>query len=166
MPIFGKFAYAAGVSPGALLLVRFALAAALLATLLLLRPRLRRGPVGPPAARRRGLVLALGLGMVGYAAQASLYFSALRHMDASLLALILYTYPILVTVAAVLMGRDRLTPARAVALITATGGTLLVLLGAGGLSASPIGAVLAFGSAVVYSAYILVADRVVHQLPP
>src|SRR3954469_3983760 len=107
MPIFGKFAYAAGVSPGALLLVRFALAAALLATLLLLRPGLRRGPVGPPAARRRGLVLALrrgrgggpvgppggprrglvlavGLGMVGYAAQASLYFSALRHMDASL----------------------------------------------------------------------------------
>jgi len=166
MPIFGKFAYAAGVSPGALLLVRFGLAAAILAGLLLLRPGLRRYPAGAPASRRRGLVIALGLGVVGYAAQASLYFSALRHMDASLLSLILYTYPVLVTVAAVVLGRDRLTPGRGIALVTASGGTLLVLLGAGGLRASPIGALLAFGAAVVYTAYILVADTVVHQLPP
>ena len=42
MPIFGRFAYGAGVSPGALLLVRFSLAAALLTMLLLARPGLRR----------------------------------------------------------------------------------------------------------------------------
>lgn len=38
MAIFGKLAYDAGVSPGALLLVRFSLAAALLGMVLLLRP--------------------------------------------------------------------------------------------------------------------------------
>lgn len=93
MAIFGKFAYEAGVSPGALLLVRFSLAAAALAMLLLLRPGLRRGEPArhPPTTRRRVLATAVGLGAVGYATQASLYFSALQVMDASLLSLILYT---------------------------------------------------------------------------
>ncbi|MFC0505168.1 DMT family transporter [Micromonospora costi] len=175
MAIFGKLAYEAGVSPGALLLVRFSLAAAVLAVLLLLRPGLRRDNAQrnggeatrePATARRRVLATAVGLGAVGYAAQASLFFSALQRMDASLLSLILYTYPVLVTVAAVLLGRDRLTPGRVTALVAASGGTLLVLLGAGGGSFHPLGALLAFGAAVTYTIYILVADSVVHRLPP
>lgn len=112
------------------------------------------------------LATAIGLGAVGYAAQASLFFSALQLMDASLLSLILYTYPALVTVAAVLLGRDRLTRRRSAVLVAASGGTLLVLLGAGGVSFHPLGASLAFGSAITYTIYILVADTVVHRLPP
>ncbi|MEU4478875.1 DMT family transporter [Micromonospora sp. NPDC023966] len=170
MAIFGKLAYDAGVSPAALLLVRFSLAAALLGTVLLLRPGLRRAEPGPqrgaPAGLGRVLAIAIALGAVGYAAQASLFFSALQLMDASLLSLILYTYPVLVTVAAVLLGWDRLTPGRSAALLAASGGTLLVLLGAGGLSFHPLGALLAFGSAITYTVYILVADTVVHRLPP
>lgn len=174
MAIFGKLAYQAGVSPGTLLLVRFSLAAALLGMVLLVRRDLRREAPGPPggragrpaAARRRLLATAVGLGAVGYATQASLFFSALRLMDASLLSLILYTYPVLVTVAAVLLGRDRLTPGRGAALVAASCGTLLVLLGAGGVSFHPLGALLAFGAAITYTGYILVADTVVHRLPP
>ncbi|MGN9911549.1 DMT family transporter [Phytohabitans sp. LJ34] len=205
MAIFGKLAYDDGVSPGALLLVRFGLAAALLWAVLLARPGLRRtepsprqveaaepGPrrveaagsdrrgvaaaapdrrpgeaAGRPAVTRgRALATAVGLGAIGYATQASLFFSSLELMDASLLALILYTYPVLVTVAAVLLGRDRLTGGRGAALAAASGGTLLVLLGAGGGSFHPLGALLAFGSAVTYTVYILVADTVVHRLAP
>ncbi|WP_088992513.1 DMT family transporter [Micromonospora echinaurantiaca] len=174
MAIFGKLAYQAGVSPGTLLLVRFSLAAALLGMVLLVRHDLRREAPGPPgepadrpaAARRRLLATAVGLGAVGYATQASLFFSALQLMDASLLSLILYTYPVLVTVAAVLLGRDRLTPGRGAALVAASCGTLLVLLGAGGVSFHPLGALLAFGAAITYTGYILVADTVVHRLPP
>ncbi|MEV6599423.1 DMT family transporter [Actinoplanes sp. NPDC051346] len=171
MAIFGKLAYDAGVTPGALLLVRFTLAAVLLAAVLLLRPGLRRAEPHPhrgePAVGRgRALATAVGLGAVGYAAQASLFFAALRRMDASLLSLILYTYPVLVTVAAVLLGRERLTPARVVALLVASLGTLLVLLGAGGGSFAPVPALLAFGAAITYTIYILVADTVVHRLAP
>ncbi|MEV4510183.1 DMT family transporter [Dactylosporangium sp. NPDC049525] len=179
LAIFGKFAYDAGVSPSALLLVRFTLAAALLGAVLLLRPDLRRaapggrrsaGPADQAPTRRlpahRVLATAIGLGAIGYAAQASLFFSALRLMDASLLSLILYTYPVLVTVAAVLLGRDRLTARRAAALVAASAGTLLVLAGAGGASFHPLGALLGFGSAAVYTVYILVADTIVHRLPP
>jgi drug/metabolite transporter (DMT)-like permease len=182
MAIFGKLAYDAGVSPGALLLVRFALAAVLLGIVLLVWPAQRRAASDPqreavadpqreavagrPAMTRgRVVATAVGLGAIGYATQASLFFSALQVMDASLLALILYTYPALVTVAAVLLRRDRLTPARGAALAAASGGTLLVLLG-GAVNFHPLGTLLALGSAIAYTVYILVADTVVHRLAP
>ena len=161
LAIFGKLAYAAGVSPAALLLVRFGLAAALLGLLVAARRDRARTRLTP------GLLLtALGLGAVGYATQAGLYFAALQRMDAALLSLVFYTYPLLVTVTAVLAGRDALTPARGAALVAASGGTLLVLLGSGGGSFHPLGVGLAFGAALTYTAYILVADTVVHRLPP
>jgi drug/metabolite transporter (DMT)-like permease len=170
MAIFGKLAYAAGVSPGALLLLRFTVAAVLLGLLLALRPGLR---TSPPASARpartsrvRLLVTALGLGALGYATQATFYFSALQRVDASLVALVLYTYPALVTVAAAALGRERLTAGRSAALVVASGGTLLVLLGAGGFRVDRIGVALAFGAAVTYTVYILVADTVVHRLSP
>ena len=169
MAIFGKLAYADGVSPGALLLLRFSMAAVLLGLLLALRPGLRVAPPSPGGARTtraRLLVTALGLGALGYATQATLYFSALQRIDASLVALVLYTYPALVTVAAALLGRERLTPARSAALTVASLGTLLVLLGAGGFGFDPVGVALAFGAAVTYTVYILVADSVVHRLSP
>ena len=161
MAIFGKFAYDAGVSPGTLLLIRFTLAAVLLGALLLARPALRS-----PLPRGRVLAVAALLGAIGYALQASLFFAALQRMDASLLSLILYTYPALVTVVAALTGRDRLTRARGVALVAASAGTLLVLLGAGAVAFDPLGALLGFGSAVVYTAYILVSDTVVPRMTP
>jgi drug/metabolite transporter (DMT)-like permease len=177
MPIFGKLAYQAGLSTGALLLLRFCLAAAVLGALLLLRPRLRRpaprtmasprATASRPPGGARLVVLAILLGAVGYAAQAGLYFSALTRLDAPLVALVLYVYPALVTVAAVGLGRDRLTPRRAAALIVSSAGTLLVLLGAGGdVRLDLVGVALALGAAVTYTSYILVADRAVHRMPP
>ncbi|WP_245871164.1 DMT family transporter [Asanoa hainanensis] len=166
MAIFGKLAYDAGVSPGALLLVRFTLAAVLLGLVLLLRPGLRGTAAERGTTTARVLLVAVGLGAIGYATQASLFFAALERMDASLLSLILYTFPVLVTVSAVLLGRDRLTPARGAALVAASCGTLLVLLGAGAVSFQPVGALLAFGAALTYTVYILVADTVVHRLAP
>ena len=170
MAIFGKLAYAAGVSPGALLLLRFTVAALLLGLALALRPGLRttrprvERPAGP--TRVRLLVTALGLGALGYATQASLYFTALRRVDASLVALVLYTYPALVTLAAAALGRERPTAGRLAALVVASCGTLLVLLGAGGFSVDRMGVALAFGAAVTYTGYILVADTVVAHLSP
>ncbi|GIF15987.1 DMT family transporter [Actinoplanes teichomyceticus] len=160
MAVFGKLAFQAGVTPGTLLLVRFTLAAAILAAF----HRARPGATGRIPART--VATALGLGVFGYAVQAGLYFAALRRMDASLLALIFYVYPLLVTVAAVLLGRDRLTPRRRAALAAASGGTLLVLLGAGELDFDVVGALMAFGCALTYTGYILVSDTVVHRVPP
>lgn len=160
MAIFGKLAYDAGVTPGALLIVRFSLSAVLLAAVLLVR----RGGIRPIPGRV--LIIAIGLGAIGYAAQASLYFAALERMDATPLSLILYTFPAMVTVAAALLGRDRLTPARIVALAVASTGTVLVLLGAGSGDINTVGAMLGFGAALTYTVYILVADTVIHRIDP
>jgi drug/metabolite transporter (DMT)-like permease len=172
MAIFGKLAYEAGVSPGALLLLRFTLAAVVLGLLLAIRPDLRVArPAAAPARRSNSLtkqlvLTALGLGAIGYATQASFYFAALERVDASLVALVLYTYPALVTVAAVVLGREVLTPIRLTAVVVASAGVLLVLLGVGGVSLDVAGVALAFGAAVTYTAYILVADSAVHRISP
>src|SRR5947209_4909488 len=94
MPIFGKLAYQAGVAPGALLLMRFTLAAALLGALLVVRPQLRAHrpaqplpapPLPVPHRPRAGVVLAaLCLGAIGYAGQAAFYFAAFARVDATL----------------------------------------------------------------------------------
>lgn len=178
--VIAKLGYRAGVTPEALLLLRFAVAAALLWLLLLLVPRLReplQAPAdGKSAFRRRHalprgrsgvLWTALGLGAVGYATQAAFYFAALERIDAALVALVLYTYPALVTLAAALLGREPLTPRRLLALTVSACGTLLVLLGGGsGVNLDMIGVALAFGGAVTYTVYILISDGVVHRLPP
>ena len=123
MAIFGKLAYDAGVEVGDLLLVRFALAAALLLAVAAATGALRGLP-------RRSVLAGLAMGAIGYATQSGLYFNALERMDASLLALILYVYPALVLVGAVALGRERASVRRVAALLIALAGTALVLAGA------------------------------------
>ncbi len=168
MAVFGKLAYAAGVTPGQLLVFRFVIACAVLAVALAVRPNLRSGPLLRTGGMSTGraVVVALGLGVFGYAIQSTLYFTALQHMDASLLSLIFYTYPVLVTVASVILRRTRLTAARVTALTVASLGTVLVLLGAAAGALDLTGTLLAVGTAVTYTGYILVAETVVGRLPP
>ena len=166
MAVFGKLAFGAGVTSESLLLMRFTAAALLLGALLLIRPSLRRHDVGEPRSLWPPALIALGLGAFGYAVQASLYFAALERLDAPVVALVLYTFPVMVTVAAVLLGRERFTAPRVIALMTATAGVGLVLAGAGGLGFNGLGVALAFGAAITYTVYILVADTVLHRLAP
>src|SRR4051794_11605686 len=86
--MFAKIAYAAGVSPTMLLFLRFVLAVAVLAPVVWIK----RIPLP------RGRVLA-GFMLMGalYTAQAQSYFTALLYASSSLVSLLLYIYPVLVT---------------------------------------------------------------------
>ncbi len=159
LAIFGKLAFDRGVVVGDLLLIRFALAAVALATLAAAAGALRGLP-------RRALAGGLALGAFGYATQAGLFFLALERMDASLLSLLLYTYPALVTVAALALGRERATPRRLAALLAASAGVALVLAGAGTGSLDALGVAMGVGAALAYTVYILVGDRVLAGTPP
>jgi drug/metabolite transporter (DMT)-like permease len=160
LAIFGKLAFEADVNVMTVLCVRFVIAAAIFGGLLAARRADRR------RLERRVLWIALGLGAVGYAGQAGLFFAALERMDASLLSLILYAYPALVTLVAVLLGRDEMTPRRTLALLAASSGVALVLVGAGAGGFDPLGAAFGLGAALAYTAYILVAEGVVGRVPP
>jgi drug/metabolite transporter (DMT)-like permease len=162
MAIFGKLAYDEGVAVLTLLSVRFALATVFLAPAAVVRAR-RTTAARIPG---RALVAAVLLGAAGYAAQAGLFFAALERMDASLLALLLYTYPALVTVAAIALGRERADRRRLGALAMASGGLVLVLGGAAHGSLDPVAVAMALGAAATYTAYILISDRTVSELDP
>ena len=162
MGIFGKLAYDEDVTVGTLLALRFAFAALLFWAVVVGTGRLeslRRVP-------RRDVALALGLGAFGYAAQAGAYFAALERLDASLLSLLLYTFPVMVALAAAALGRERLTRRVACALGVSVIGSVLVLGGAPSEALDPLGTALGLTAAVVYSAYILTSAGVSTRLDP
>lgn len=160
--IFGKLAYDGGATVGTLLVVRFALATVLFWVLLA-----ARGSAGQVRALPgRDVVIALALGAVIYAAQAGGYFAALERMDASLLSLLIYTFPVIVAVTAVAVGRDHLDRRRLTALLLASTGVALVLAGADTGALDPVGTALGLATAFVYATYILVSDGVATRVGP
>jgi drug/metabolite transporter (DMT)-like permease len=162
MAIFGKLAYGEGATVGTLLAVRFALAATVFWTLLLAGGGRRE----VRALARRDVGVGLALGACGYALQAGCYFAALQRIDASLLSLLLYTFPAMVAGAGAALGRERLDGHRLTALGLALGGLVLVVAGAGAGALDPLGTALGFGAAVVYTTYVLVSDGIVGRLAP
>ncbi len=165
LPILGKLAFAAGMSIAGVLCVRFAGASILIMGYLLLR---RRRTLYP--GRRAALAL-LGLGLM-YGVQATLYFSGLSRIPASLTSVLLYIYPALVTVLAwrVYRTRPRWVEWGAVAL--ALCGVFLTVRPwglaerAGGAGLDPLGASLVVAAAACYSVYILLSGIVVQRAGP
>ncbi len=157
MPIFAKQAYASGLDLTPLLALRFAMAAAILWALILVRRR----PLGSP----RGLLLGAALGCGGYAVQAGLYFAALQRIEAGLASLLVYVYPALVSVAAFALRRESPTRRNLVALVLASGGVALVLACSGAGAVDWLGIAMALGTAVLYTGYILASDRLAGETP-
>jgi drug/metabolite transporter (DMT)-like permease len=154
MGIFGKLAYDEGATVGTLLATRFVLAAGLLWLF-----------VGARGVSRRDAGFALVLGAVGYAAPAAGYFAALERLDASLLALLVYVFPVIVAVSAVALRRERASRRTAVGLAFSAGGLLLVLAGAAG-GLDPLGTLLGLATAVVYAAYVLGSQGIAARVAP
>jgi len=160
--IFGRLASDAGASIASTLLVRFGVAALLFWVLLWFWGgwgRLRRLP-------RHVVLTGLGLGAVGYSLQSGLYFAAIQRLDVSLVALLLYTYPAFVTVAALVLGRVGASLRTTVALVVASVGLVLVLLAAGAGTFDLGGALLALAASVTYTTYILISDRIIGAIDP
>jgi drug/metabolite transporter (DMT)-like permease len=157
--IFGKLASDAGANTATTLLVRFALAGLVFALVLRVTGRWTRLP-------RRVVLIGLGLGAFGYSLQSALFFAAIDRLDVSMVALILYTYPAFVTVAAIALGRVAPSLKAGVALTVASTGLALVLLAGGAAEFEAVGALLALGASLTYTTYILVSDTVIGDVDP
>jgi drug/metabolite transporter (DMT)-like permease len=160
--IFGRLASDAGASIAATLFVRFAVAAAVFWVVLGCTGGWRRILALP----RHVVVIGFGLGAIGYATQSGLFFAAIQRLDVSLVALLLYTYPAFVTVAALVLGRARASLRTTVALVVASVGLVLVLLAAGTGTFDLGGALLALAASVTYTTYILISDRIIGTIDP
>ncbi|WP_225752628.1 DMT family transporter [Actinotalea sp. Marseille-Q4924] len=152
MAIFARAAYDGGGEVLAVVWLRFVLAAVVL--LVVLRVRRLRLPRG------RTLLALAALGGLGYVGQSMSYFTALTFAPAGVVALLLYLYPVFVTVLATATGRDRWTRGRVAALGLATVGTALTI-GPTAVAWDPrtaVGMGLAVLAAVIYSGYILLSE--------
>jgi drug/metabolite transporter (DMT)-like permease len=154
MPILTKVAYANGVTLPALLAYRFLLAAALFALLGWKAPAL--------PWRKRLLLWAIGSVFVG---NALAYFTALQHTPAAIASLLLYSYPVMVTLVAPLLGLEQLRARGVLAAVLAFGGCTLTAAGAGMSGASLKGIVLTLVSALIYAFYVVLSSRFASDIP-
>jgi drug/metabolite transporter (DMT)-like permease len=156
--IFGKLAYAAGANVVTLLMTRYLIAAVFFWIVIL-----RSGNGLPPRSTiTRGLLL----GAIAQAGQTYLFGSALKRIDAALTILLLYAYPAMVTVGAVLIGRERLNVQRVIALAVATAGVVLVVSGPQRGGRDILGIALALGAAFVYTCTMLTGHAILRAVPP
>ena len=156
LSVFTKWVYASGFDdPMDMLIWRFIIATPAIWGGLWLSGR-RRVPVRPAALPwRRLLALGLLFGLVALAA-----FQALARLPASLYTVLIYTYPAMVALGALLFG-ERL-PARGwVALGLMFVGVALTVpnFAAGFEGVEPSGVALALANAALYAVYILLSSR-------
>jgi len=155
--VFGKLAYRLGLSTPQLLSYRFGLAALLL--------WLAAGVTRQGLPPRRSLLGLAIMGGAGYVGQSGSYFNALHFIPASTNALLLYTFPVVVTLLAAVLFHEPLGWMKLGAVGLAFLGTVLVVE-AQLRATAPIGIVLGLGSAAFYSGYILYGSRLLPGLPP
>jgi drug/metabolite transporter (DMT)-like permease len=96
------------------------------------------------------------MGAIGYAGQSALFFAALNHASAGLVALLLYAYPTLVVLLSAAFLGERLTVAKGALLAVSFIGLALTL---GGGQGTGMGFALGLAAAAIYSVYILVGAR-------
>jgi drug/metabolite transporter (DMT)-like permease len=157
VPIIATAAFRLGMNTSQLLAWRFVLAAALLWGITWLTHR--------QASAGWRVTIGLVLLGTGYAAQSGAFFVALHYIPAPAVALLLYTYPSMVTIGSAIFLREPIDFRKVVALLCAFAGTGFIVRGSqSGISDAGVGFALA--SAAIYSVYIIVGSRVFSRSDP
>lgn len=156
--IFGIYAQHTALSIPTVLVFRFVFATILVWAFLAWRGRLT-------LLRGRTLLIALGLGVFGYATQSGLYFLGLEFMTAGMVAIVLYTYPAFVVILAVTLIGERVSRPMLLALCFALGGIALVT-GANPAGASLVGVLVVLGAAIAYAVYITLSRAMLMTIDP
>lgn len=181
MALFASWTRAEGVTTEMLLFLRFGIAGAALALWMLMR--------GMRFPRGRDLPLLAFMGGVLYAGMSMCYFHGLRHIPAGLVALLLYLYPVIVTILSRVILKEHLTRTRLVAIASAVLGLTLTVgpialqqphasdsqpETIGQLVADqarpatdgnvPLGVVLGLGSALLLSIYVIIGGPVAQRV--
>ena len=154
--IWGRFVLERGIPVETMLSIRFAIGALILLVALIVTRR----PILAARGERFRLVL---LAVFGYAIEASLFFTATQHGTVAAVTLLFFTYPVFVTVWAWALGGDLPARLTVFALLCAVAGAAIVVGTGTGLAIDGIGVLLAFVTAITYSAYLTGVDLLVDR---
>ncbi|WP_378954386.1 DMT family transporter [Pelosinus sp. sgz500959] len=156
LPIFIKIAYTAGANTLTVLTLRFMLAALFL--WIILRPL----GISPNITFKNIIKLSL-MGIVGYGSMSFFFATSLQYLSASLAEMLLFTYPVIVTILSFAMGHEQFTWPKGIALLICIVG-LFLILGVSLTNISQLGVALGLGSAIVYSCYIMISKSVLKNI--
>lgn len=157
MPIFAKFAYQSKVSLTTFLFLRFSMAA------LFFFSYINYKKIKVTVSRTQLLALFI-LGGVCYTLQSTFYFSAVKYITPTLVALLLYTYPIFVAILSAIVDKEKLTKPVIISVGVSFSG-LILFLGTSFGNVNLKGVAMGAASGFVYSCYIILGNRVVQKLP-
>ena len=164
-----RFAYDAGMEPAAFVAWRALIA--LIATSVYVAWRVRRGStrlIRLSELRTRSRTLLLLAAVMGFTLNLSM-FIAFDRITVALALLGFYTYPAMVAVANVALGRERLDRTRVIALGLAILGMIAVVASqldpAGGIRLDAIGIGLALGAAVSQTVYVVISRDGYSEVP-
>lgn len=157
--IFIRFAYAAGVTPGMAIFLRFFIAGLLLAAFLTLTHGWAR-----LSLRHAATIFALGF--VGYTLMGTTWFVALSFTPAWLVSLVGALHPLTINLGSWLFFRERIPPQQIVALVAVLGGSLLLFWQPFEGTATWLGITLMIINVLVVAAYILIGQRWMRGVPP
>ncbi len=160
LAVLARLAYSEGGRPLPILAWRFAIAAALLGGYLLARR---------PSDLRAGLKdlpRYAALSLSGYGAASLCFFFALQHASASVVTVLLYAYPAIVTCAEAALKRERVGTLRWLAIaLTFAGCALAAGLVGSAVRTSATGIALGLGAAGGYAVFTLLSARLAASRP-
>ncbi len=157
--IFGKLLYAGGIEPGEFLGFRFLIGGAFSLALVL--------ATDPHSLKmsRKHLGICVALGVFGYAVFSSCYFQALKGLSASLTVLLLYTYPLMVTLGAWLLFGEKVMRRKIAALPLVMTGLALLIWGDVQIL-NPWAIAFGLAAATFYAVYILTSSHYLKGVNP
>jgi drug/metabolite transporter (DMT)-like permease len=157
--IFGRLAFASGMTVGELLTLRFFLAAVILGLgLMVWQPRLLVLP-------RKQMIISCLLGIGGYAVFATMYFQAIKGVSVAIAAMLLFTFPIFVNVGAFVFLRHQMGWKQWFSLGLAIVGIVLLLWG--DMTIAKVASLFwGIGAAIVYAVYVLVSGELQNKVVP
>jgi drug/metabolite transporter (DMT)-like permease len=158
--ILQTWAYQHGAEPTSMLAVRFALAAAVMAAVQLVRdPKAMRVSKGD-------LLRFVAMSVTGYGSASLCYAFANKMIGTPITTVLLYTYPAMVSVIGWAFLSERFPPRRIVAVLLTFAGCALVagVLGAGGRLA-PLGLALGLGAGLGYAIFNVLSYRTMRDTP-
>ena len=157
--IFGRLAFQSGLSVGELLTFRFTLASILmwLGLFIFKREQIKLS--------LKQVLISCGLGVFGYAVFSTLYFKSIEGISVPLAALLLFTFPIFVNLAAHFILKQRMSKKQFISLVIACVG-LGVLLWGPLIVNSLTSVIYALLAALTYAVYVIISGEVQKDVPP